>query len=214
MKVDTNAAKEAIAKRNMKLSVYKRREVVVNIDQGIKFVCHTIGPSSYTPLIKEQIRKIMSGSEHGKILLRELAQLPIKPDIVEYSTSHVARYKDEIVVLHNAITPQGRGLARFETSKGRKSRSSFYPYMVLAHELFHVGQYQRAKFFEPYCNWICDWTGGPWKLGSKAYENQTVRYTNQIRIDHNHGRIRTHYHGFGGPQIDSYKEAKARTTKP
>lgn len=156
----------------------------------------------------------MSGSGHGKMLLKELAKLPLKPGIVEYPTSHAARYKNEIVVLHNAVNPQGKGFVRFETSEGLKGRSSVHPYMALAHELFHVGQYQRAKFFEPYCNWLCDWTGGPWKPGKTAYENPAVQYMNQIRIDHGLARVRTHYAGFGGPKIDSYKKASARVIKP
>jgi len=115
------------------------------------------------------------------------------------------------VVLHNAIIPQGEGQARFEDSKGTPLRGSFLPSMSLAHELFHVGQLQKSDFFQPYCNWICNITGGPWKLPKKIFETDAIRYTNQIRIEQGLDYIRTYHSGYGGTKSDSYNEATKRT---
>ena len=212
MRFNTKADKEAIAYRDSMLARYRAAKIEMRVGKQT-FSCRAIGKSDFVKAIRMQLREIQRGSENGKKLLEELAKLPLKPDIVEYNVSQTAYY-GSIVVMHEAFIPQGqvmgKGQARFENEKGQALLAGFYPYMTLAHELFHVGQFQFGDFFEPYCNWICSWTGGPWNLSKGACERDAVRYTNQIRLDKNLGRVRTYYHGRGGPQIDSYKKALKR----
>ena len=209
MKLKTDA--EVIGYRDQLLKVYPKKDVRLNAGNNLTFRYSVIGTSNFKARVESQVKSIVRASHHGKILLQELAKLPKIADIVEYKTSHTAFHKDSIVVLHNATTPQGQGLARFESQDGQRLRGSLHPEMILAHELFHVGQVQKAKFFEPYCNLLCGWLGGPWE--PSMLESSAIKYTNQIRIDKKMGYVRTHYSGYGGVPVDSYKKANARTNK-
>lgn len=205
MKVKNDA--DAIMLRDQLLSIYHAKTFSVKIKIGTNFNYRVIGTNNFSLAIALQIKAIMGSSDHGKILLQELARLPEKIDFIEYETSHAAAHDGFIVVLHNATTPQGKGLGRFESKSGKPLRGSFLPEMALAHELFHVGQLQQAKFFEPYCNFLCTWTGGPWTLPK---EPAAIRYTNQIRMDKNLGYVRTYHAAYGGRKIDTYEETNAR----
>ncbi|MBL1258954.1 MAG: hypothetical protein COB30_017285 [Ectothiorhodospiraceae bacterium] len=208
MKIRNDA--DAIILRDQLLSIYQAKEFSVKIRPRISFNYRVVGSDNFALAITLQIKAIMGSTEHGNILLQELAKLPEKIDFIEYDTSHAASHDGFIVVLHNATTPQGNGLGRFQSKSGKFLRGSFLPEMALAHELFHAGQLQQAKFFEPYCNLLCSWTGGPWKLPK---EPGAIRYTNQIRIDKNLGYVRTYHAAYGGRKIDSYEEASTRHSK-
>jgi len=201
---------DVIMLRDQLLSIYPAKEFSVKIKTDIVFNYRVIGSGNFSSAIILQIKAIMGSSNHGKILLRELAKLPKKIDFIEHKTSHAASHDGFIVVLHNATTPQGSGQGRFESKSGKFLRGSFLPAMALAHELFHTGQLQQAKFFEPHCNFLCNWTGGPWKLPK---EPGAIKYTNQIRIDKNLGYVRTYHAAYGGRKVDSYEEASIRHGK-
>lgn len=202
--------KDAINFRDSLLKSYSPSNFNLLIKKNRVLKYRVIGTRLFQTLIEHQLKEIMHRSPHGRTLLSELAALPKTIDFVEYKTSHAALYDDSIVVLHNVMSSQGMGVARFESKTGRPLRGSFAPAMALAHELFHVGQYQKADFFQPFCNTLCSWTGGPWKLGTSALERGAVHYTNQIRIDKNLGYVRSYYAAYGGAKIDSYADAKKR----
>ncbi len=208
MKIRNDA--DAIMLRDQLLSIYRAKEFSIKIKADIIFNYRVIGSDNFASAITLQIKEIMGSFNHGKILLQELAGLPKKIDFIEYKTSHAASYDGFIIILHNATTPQGNGLGRFESKSGKSLRGSFSPAMALAHELFHTGQLQQAKFFEPHCNFLCNWTGGPWKLPK---EPAAIKYTNQIRIDKNLGYVRTYHEAYGGRKVDSYAEASIRHEK-
>jgi hypothetical protein len=201
---------EAINLRNQRLRSYNAKELSVSVVNDQKFHYRVVGSKTFASTVTSQLNLILKKSKHGRLLLQELAKLPKIIDFVEYKTSHAAFHSGSIVVLHNATAPQGDGLARFESKTGKMFRGSFLPEMVLAHELFHAGQFQKASFFEPYCNFICSFTGGPWKLPKSAFEIGAIKYTNQIRIDNNIGYVRAYYNAFGGTKIDSYEETNDR----
>lgn len=201
---------DVIKLRDQLLSVYPAKDFSVQVKNTQSLNYRVVGSNSFAQAIASQLKKIIQSSSHGKILLQELARLPKKIDFVEYATSHAAFHEGSIVVLHNAITLQGKELARFETEMGKMVRGSFYPEMALAHELYHVGQFQQETFFEPHCNLICTWTGGPWKLPKNVFEMNAIKYTNQIRLDRGFGYVRAYHTAFGGRKIDSYEKATER----
>jgi hypothetical protein len=204
---------DAINLRNGLLKSYSPAEFNYSIKSKLSLKYRVIGTKQFQSLVRNQLREIVQKSDHGQRLLTELASLPAIIDFVEHQASHAAFYAGSIVVLHNATSLQGRGLARFESKKGRGLRGSFSPAMALAHELFHAGQFQKTDFFTPYCNTLCGWTGGPWKLGKSALEMGAIHYTNQIRLDKNLGYVRSYYEAYGGRKIDSYQDAEKRQSQ-
>lgn len=108
---------------------------------------------------------------------------------------------------------QGPYIRMFEDEDGERVSKRILSEIALAHELFHVGSYQKAKFFQPYCNWICNLTGGPWELPDSAIELVALKYANLIRLDKTTGYVRTYYDFNDFLKEDSYKKAHERWRK-
>lgn len=199
-------SKRALSIREQAIALYPKTQHTLYVGAQHTFQYVVIGTTSYKQIIEQQLKSIARGSNAGKLLLQELSKLPKVAIIIEANSSHAFAHKEDIILLHNAISSQGYGKGRFEDAKGRRLVGSFRQNMTLAHELFHIGQLQKANFFKPHCNWVCI---NPWGNNSMI-ENDAIRYTNQIRLQKNYGMVRTHHAANGGLVADSYQKAQSR----
>ena len=111
--MDIRSDADAINLRNQLLRLYSAQEHSVDVKHGNSLRYRVVGANRFASAIASQLKAIMRSSNHGTILLQELAKLPKRIDFVEHATSHAASHDGSIVVLHNATTPQGSGVARF-----------------------------------------------------------------------------------------------------
>ena len=178
------------------------------LSEDLSFDYNTSGSKGFHKKVSNYIESLNATVE-GNAMLVGLAESGDFINIFETDRSAATtsrgkfdfRWKGTVIGLN---TNQNYLPVAFENMRGKSTDSYVLIENVLAHELFHA--WRNTRYFR----------GGPKNLGppvhgAKAQEVSATRYTNQIRIRQNRGKVRVGYTQFNSPRVDTYEDALKRT---